>query len=161
MKTHIKRKHGMAGTLTYRSWKAMMSRCHGTPSRATVNYGDRGIQVCAEWMESPQAFLRDVGERPSALHSLDRIDVNKGYEPGNCRWATKKEQSQNRRDNRLLTAFGETAPMSAWAQRYGRSRNIIGQRLLRGWSAEKAISTPEISVTAPRGLRGAYKKRIQ
>jgi hypothetical protein len=89
-----------------------------------------------------EAFLADVGERPSLAHTLDRKDVNGDYEPGNCRWATKKEQSRNKRNNRLLTYAGESMPMSAWAERLGMKPTTLKRRISKGWSVHRALSEP-------------------
>jgi len=85
---------------------SMRERCNNPNHRAYASYGGRGISVCARW-DDFAAFAEDVGERPSKDHSLDRIDVNGNYEPSNCRWATKSEQSNNRRDNRHLVVRGQ------------------------------------------------------
>lgn len=107
-------------------------------------YGGRGIKVCERWMESFANFIADMGARPSEEHSLDRIDNNGNYEPGNCRWATATEQSRNKRNNRLLTVFGETKPLSAWVEdsRCAVSRESLKDRVRRGWDVEKALTTP-------------------
>ena len=91
--------HGRSGTSTYRCWSNMKERCNNPNRKDYPQYGGRGIQVCDAWMKSFTAFLRDMGERPEGL-SLDRTDVNGNYEPGNCKWATKSEQSSNRRPYR-------------------------------------------------------------
>jgi hypothetical protein len=92
-----RRKHGATGTPEYTCWVRMLIRCYNPTHEHYKYYGGRGITVCPEWRKSFEAFLRDVGLRPSADLSLDRIDVNGNYEPGNVRWATRLVQSQNRR----------------------------------------------------------------
>lgn len=90
------------GSGAFRSWKAMIGRCESPSDVSYVRYGGRGIAVCERWRDDFEAFLADMGERPEGK-SLDRIDVNGDYEPGNCRWATASEQQSNRRDT--LAAF--------------------------------------------------------
>ncbi len=84
-------------TPTYRSWTAMNTRCSNTKSQDWRRYGGRGIEVCPEWRHSFAAFLRDMGPRPSRTYSIDRIDNDGHYEPGNCRWATPFVQARNHR----------------------------------------------------------------
>ena len=90
---------GYKPTPTYRAWVNMLTRCNNPKSTQFKFYGARGISVCPEWA-SFEAFVANVGERPSALHSLDRVDPNGNYEPSNCRWVTHTEQCRNRRSNR-------------------------------------------------------------
>ena len=87
-------KHGMRNTPTYHTWLAMRARCNNPNSDEFHRYGGKGITVCARWQESFEAFLADMGERPSGK-TIDRIENAKGYEPGNCRWATPREQRMN------------------------------------------------------------------
>jgi lambda repressor-like predicted transcriptional regulator len=127
----------------YDAWSAMKKRCHDPRHRAYVWYGARGIRVCERWRKSFAAFAEDMGDRPEGT-SLDRIDNDGHYEPGNCRWATRLEQQANLRSNRKLTAFGDTLHLQAWSRRTGIRPNTIRERLERGWAVEAALSTAPV-----------------
>jgi hypothetical protein len=131
--------HGATGTPEYRTWLGIRARCSDASNH---NYGGRGIRVCARWQESFEAFLEDMGRRPSDEHSIDRIETNGNYEPGNCRWATAQEQSRNMRVNVMVTHNGETLCVAEWAERYGISCSMLNSRLRAGWDFEKAVSSP-------------------
>lgn len=96
---HGHKTRGEKASPTYYSWKSMKWRCTNTAPKDWKHYGGRGIGVCERWVNSFEMFLADMGERPEG-HTLDRIDNDKGYEPGNCRWATPAQQRNNRRDNK-------------------------------------------------------------
>jgi hypothetical protein len=93
--------HGMTKSTTYNTWKGMKARCHNPRSKDYPNYGGRGLVVCEQWRTSFEAFLADMGPRPSPRHSLDRRDNDKGYGPDNCRWITPAEQQHNTRRTQL------------------------------------------------------------
>lgn len=112
--------HGLGGTPTYRSWYTMLRRCTDPNDIGWVHYGARGIAVCDRWL-SLEAFVSDMGLRPDGL-TLDRIDLDKGYEPGNCRWATPTEQNRHRRFN---VVSDQTAPLIRAAARSGRSQSEV------------------------------------
>lgn len=107
--------------LEHTTWKSMLSRC-SQPGRASwKNYGGRGITVCARWRDSFDSFCADMGPRPSAEHSIDRIDNDGNYEPGNCRWATKAQQAANRRNSKNIAFNGEVMTQAQWARRATRA----------------------------------------
>ena len=123
----------------------MKARCL-IPSNAEYhNYGERGITICAEWRDNFAAFLAHVGRRPTPAHSIDRIDVERGYEPGNVRWATAKEQADNRRNNVYLTLHGVTRRIMEWAELTGLSLETLHSRRRLGWSDEQVLSEPLFS----------------
>ena len=94
-------KHGLSYAPECRAWQTMRLRCTVPTNPRYADYGGRGIKVCERWLSSPQAFIDDMGPKPSPKHELDRIDNDRGYEPGNCRWATRKENDRNRRSNQI------------------------------------------------------------
>lgn len=124
---------------TYLSWSRMRSRCNCPTAVDFARYGGRGIKVCARW-DSFEAFLADMGERPSGLQ-LDRIDNDGDYEPGNCRWVTKQANASNRSTNVLLTHEGVTRTATEWGAVTGLGETLLA-RIRRGWSIDRAISTP-------------------
>jgi hypothetical protein len=127
----------------YPIYAAMKQRCYNTNCAEYENYGGRGIGVFQEWRDSFEAFIRDVGRRPSPEHSLDRYPDNDGnYEPGNVRWATIAEQQRNKRNNVMLTFNNETRCAADWADHLGMKRHTLDGRLKDGWSVERALTTP-------------------
>lgn len=117
-------KHGLTKSATYQSWQSMKKRCYSKTAREYKDYGGRGIYVCRQWVESFEQFLVDMGECPAG-HTLERLDVNKHYEPSNCKWATRKEQSRNRRVNKLTA---ETAVEIRALYKTGRSYQAIAEQ---------------------------------
>lgn len=126
----------------YTSWQAMIQRCRNPNCSAYPYYGGRGIQVCDAWADSFEAFLRDVGPPPTPDHQIDRIENDKGYEPGNCQWATRKQQCRNRRSNRFLEVKGTCKTLVEWSEVSGISASLIWHRVSAGWSPEDAVSKP-------------------
>ena len=124
----------------YQAWAGMIGRCHNQNSRAFRWYGGRGISVCSRWRESYRNFLEDMGRRPTPKHSIDRADNNKGYSPDNCRWATKREQSENTRVIKFYTFNGETLSLRGWEEKTGISRRALRARIERGWSIERTLT---------------------
>jgi hypothetical protein len=137
------RTHGLRSTPEFAIWNMMIQRCSNPKNIGYKWYGARGIMVCERWRKFA-AFYSDVGPRPSPTHTLDRINNDGNYEPGNVRWATQKEQSRNRRSTRFISAFGKTLPLIEWAELTGTSYRSLSWRLKRGMPPEKALTmTPQ------------------
>jgi hypothetical protein len=139
-------KHNECKKRLYRIWIRMRSRCFNLNNHAYEEYGGRGITVCKEWLKSYEEF-RDWALSHGYADNLtiDRIDVNGNYEPSNCRWATMKVQSNNKRNNKLLTFNGVTHTAAQWSDILGYPRRLIYVRLHRGWTVEKTLSSkPQI-----------------
>jgi hypothetical protein len=132
-------RHGLARRKEYRAWVNMISRCENPKTPGWENYGGRGIAVCRRWRESVEAFYEDIGPRPSPQHSVDRIDNNGNYEPGNCRWATQHEQTRNMRRNRIVTLDGERMILMDAIAKAGVDKRRVFYRLAEGLSFEEAI----------------------
>lgn len=141
-------KHGhcrnYALTRTYRIWMGMRARC---ANPRYLNYAARGIKCCERWARF-ESFLEDMGEAPPGL-SIDRINNDGNYEPGNCRWATRSQQASNMRPKRTLTFRGECRSLAYWAKTTGLDRRTIHRRLLRGWTVEDALTTPPLQPGRP------------
>lgn len=116
----------------YLAWQDMLKRCHSGELRFFASYGGRGITVCDEWRHDFAAFRDHIGPKPSPAHSLDRIDNDRGYEPGNVRWATRSEQMRNTRQTIFITHNGETHCAIEWAHRTGIHKATIRARFHRG-----------------------------
>ena len=140
-------KHGAYGTSEYNVWRSMIQRCTNPKVKNWHLYGGRGITVCQQWRDSAAAFLAYMGPRPSDCE-LDRIDNNGNYEPGNVRWATHRQNTNNRRVTLLLTAQGQTLPLSEWAERTGLSYELLFDRFVAGWSASRILN-PDTQLKDP------------
>jgi hypothetical protein len=134
--------HGMTGSPEYLSWFGMIDRCRNQNNHAYSDYGGRGIRVCDRW-ENFGTFLADMGRKPSKKHSLDRIDNNGNYEPINCRWATAREQANNRRNSIEVSFAGQSMPLKEACILAGLKYGTVRARIVRnGWDAELALSKP-------------------
>lgn len=123
----------------------MRHRCDNPMCKDFPRYGGRGIRVCDRW-RSFEAFYADMGDRPEGT-SLDRIDSNGDYEPGNCRWADRPTQNNNRRVTRLLTIGAVTRPLSDWSRDAGLPNRVVSHRLDRGWEPRRALGLDqEVSI---------------
>lgn len=137
----VNKKHGEAKTRLYGIYHSMRARCNNVKHKSYKDYGGRSISIYPEWEKDFLAFKEwayNNGYKDTL--SIDRIDVNGNYEPSNCRWITNKEQQRNRTDNRLLTYNNETRCAVEWAELLGIPKNIIYDRLRKGWTVERTLS---------------------
>lgn len=123
------------------SFEKMWERCRNKKHTKYKAYGAAGITVCERW-RSFKNFIEDMGPKPSPKHSIDRIDNKKGYEPGNCRWATAKEQMRNQRRNIYVTYNGDRVLLIELTEKLGLNRSIVYGRLKLGWKLEDALTIP-------------------
>lgn len=133
--------HDMSRTSEYSIWGNMLYRCNTESSPLYVNYGARGIKVCDAWFTF-ENFIKNMGERPTPEHSLERLDVDGDYHPDNCVWADKKTQARNRRNSRFVYISGERLQVDEYCEKYCVSKAAIKNRFRRGWSNERIVNTP-------------------
>lgn len=128
----------------YRAWFLAKDRCYNPNSPSYENYGGRGIGMCDEWRSDFVKFYDYIGKAPSPDHSIDRINNNGNYEPGNVRWATKTEQAQNRRmrKNTGLTIDGETKTVLEWESHFDFTKGFLQNRLSKGWCVNCSVTIP-------------------
>ena len=125
-------------TPEYKAWEKMRARCRNPKEPGFDSYGGRGISICKQW-ESFEVFLEDLGIRPSSEYSLDRINVNGNYSPENCRWATRKEQNNNKRNNHRVQLGDKIFTLQQVAELVGINHKVVRNRIRRGWSYEEAL----------------------
>ena len=142
---------------TYAAWQNMLRRC-GPSGADFKNYAARGITVCNRWATSFDAFLADMGEAPTKM-TLERIENNRGYEPDNCRWATRKDQSLNTRRNRILEIDGVSKPLTQWSEESGVKPQTIHSRIDRGIPPKEAVFSGHYK-SGPKGPTGPRKRRL-
>ncbi len=133
-------KHGMFGSREWKTWNSLLQRCENPNSPDYPRYGGRGISICAAWHEFEHFYI-DMGDRPAGT-SLDRINVDEGYCPENCRWASATVQQRNRRDAIMVEWRGKTKNIHDWAEQLGLVMSTLKNRLGAGWSVEEAFTTP-------------------
>jgi hypothetical protein len=132
-------KHGKSQLRAYSIWKHMLERCRNPKSTNYRNYGGRGILVDERW-EKFENFHADMGDPPTVAHTLDRRDNNGNYTKSNCRWSTKTEQANNRRNSACIAWKDETRTLTEWARHLGIPRGTIRSRLALGWTIDEALS---------------------
>lgn len=138
----------------YHSWQNMRARCLNKNHPRYGDYGGRGIRICKRWRDSFENFLSDMGGKPSRSHTIERKDNDGPYSPGNCRWATKKEQNQNTRASHFLAHVGITLTIAQWSERTGLPASVIQTRISRGWTAEESLTIPASKTHKISHIRG-------
>lgn len=161
--------HGFSNNQLYSVWYGMHKRCYNAKAKDYKHYGGRGIKVCDRWLQKHDGveegfvnFLTDMESTFQKGLEIDRIDVNKNYEPSNCRWAPRRTQVINRRymgngfDARLIEYNGKTLCISEWADEVGVFKKVLSDRLGKlGWDIEKALTTP----ARPKKIFLVYKDK--
>ena len=142
-------KHGGAvnarqnkGDKRYKLWTGIRQRCTNPNAAAYHRYGGRGITMCQRWIDSYTNFIADIGEQPEGM-TLDRIDNNGNYEPSNVKWATRKEQANNRATNVVLTHDGLTMTLKQWAEHLGWEYGLIASRWKKGVRGDELFAVPK------------------
>lgn len=148
-------KHGMTNSPEYFAWKNLINRCEREKDIRFEKYGKRGIFVCDEWRNDFSAFFRDVGERPSDRHSIDRIDNNDGYHKNNCRWATAHQQTRNRSTNIIVEINGVSMCIHDWFSEYGLGKSSYYRKISKGLSPKEAIES-QLAYMSRAARRMAY-----
>lgn len=137
------RTHGRTKSPEYKLWIGIIKRCLNPRCKSYKDYGGRGITICDRWRHSFVTFAADMGPRPEGA-SLERRDNNGHYEPSNVVWATKEEQANNTRSNRLVTFDGKTMSLARWARLTGIGSSTIKLRLDNGWTPEMALTVQPV-----------------
>lgn len=134
--------HGLSDSSEYKIWQLMKERSFNKNNPGYKNYGARGIIMCKRWLKF-ENFYADMGPRPSLKHSIDRINNDKSYSRSNCRWATLKQQANNKRNSRKITFNGETKTLAQWSESTGLLITTIFNRIKRNnWSIKRALTEP-------------------
>lgn len=150
-RTKARTTHHKAGTRIYRIWRGMKTRCENSNDYHYEFYGKRGIKVCAEWQRFEPFYEWALANGYTETLTLERIDNDGNYEPHNCRWATIKEQCNNRRTSRTIIHNNVSHTLSEWAEIANMQPGTLAYRINSGWSMEKALNTP-----IRRSINGHY-----
>lgn len=137
--------HGLYSHPLYRTWNSMVHRCCSPTDKDYLSYGGRGISVFDRWTDNPLEFINYASSLPNCGtegYTLDRIDNNGNYEPGNIKFSTSLEQGNNKRSCQYFTYLNKTQCLSAWSREFGITRYVLSRRIKKGWSIEKALTTP-------------------
>ena len=134
--------HGMTRSKTWRAWASMRERCNRTSHPYFHRYGGRGISYSPDW-DVFENFLADMGPAPEGL-TLERLDNDGNYTKDNCRWATMRDQANNRSSNVVLEHGSKAMTVAQWADTVGLERKTLEYRIRKGWDVSRALSTPSL-----------------
>lgn len=155
-----KKKHGLSKHPLYKTWHNMRSRCKNPNTTKYEIYGGKGVRVCKKWDENFVSFYEwSMANGYEKNLTIDRIDSDGDYEPDNCRWVDYKTQNNNLKSNHTLTYKGKTLSIYAWAREVGLKENTLSERIRRGWSVERALTTPKIIIDNFGEYNIEFKKR--
>jgi hypothetical protein len=138
----VHRKHGKSETAEFKIWLHILERCNPKYKEIHKNYAGRGISVCERWLNSFENFLLDMGTRPTPDHSIERKNNAGDYTPDNCKWATRIEQGNNKRNNRLIEWRGEVNTVAQWGRILGVDPKRLQLRLGYGWPIDRVMMEP-------------------
>lgn len=150
--TKANRKNSSPEWRVYLRWRTMLNRCNNPSVESYPNYGGRGIKVCERWHDF-ENFYQDMGSPPKGM-SIERVNNNGDYEPGNCCWANRRTQSTNRRNRREITHAGVTMSLTEWARHLGVPRRLLQVRMDRGWSVERMLNPELLDTRFKKGHNG-------
>ncbi len=157
--------HGMSKSPEHATWRRIIQRCTNPNVERYPRYGGRGITICDRWLE-PEGkgfinFIEDMGNRPSKEHSIERADNNGNYEPGNCKWATRKEQCRNRTTSHYIEYNGQVKTIAEWSEITEVKQLTLLARIRKGWSIEKALTTKTNQIKANQYGTNDTKSRAE
>jgi hypothetical protein len=138
---NTKELHKKSYSPEYRRWMAMKERCYNPKSRLYKNYGGRGIKVCDKWINSFSSFYEDLGPRPTNKYILDRINNDGNYEPGNCRWTTRRESDRNKTTTKYYEFEGKKLLLEDWSKLLNIKLSTLRNRLHKGWTTEETFQS--------------------
>lgn len=141
-----------SGSPEYRTWSGMVDRCENPKNKSYPIYGGKGVRVSEEWRADFSAFFRDMGQKPTPSHSIERINSGGNYEAGNCRWASRKEQGNNTSRNKIVVLDGREMTLAQACDLRGMHYPTVKSRMLRGMSIEEALE--------PRHLKKKLDEKI-
>ncbi len=150
----LKLSHGQRSCVEYKIWQAVISRCENKKNSSFKYYGGRGIFVHTSFRNSFEAFLKEVGRRPAGSFTIERKDVNKGYEPGNLEWIPHADQAKNKRSNIKITFNGKTKCLAEWGREFGISYGTLTRRMEYGVNPPRLFSKSHLRTAAPLSDKG-------